>query len=114
MNNKTLAAHLGLSPHTTKKFSPEKRQQAISDINAGVDPIVSGLVGELATACYRASHYSKTSVAPEFYVRDDITSHFSVFVYDYANDNGCHIVSADEQTPDNLRAAIAKVLELCK
>ena len=54
MNNKQLAAHLGLSPNTTKKFSPEKRQQLITEAQQGINPHIATLIGELAIACYKA------------------------------------------------------------
>jgi hypothetical protein len=55
MNNKQLAAHLGLSPNTTKKFSPEKRQQLIAEAQQGINPQLAQLIGELAVACYKAT-----------------------------------------------------------
>jgi hypothetical protein len=55
MNNKQLAAHLGLSPNTTKKFSPEKRQQLIAEAQQGINPQLAALIGELAVACYKAT-----------------------------------------------------------
>jgi hypothetical protein len=55
MNNKQLAAYLGLSPHTTKKMSLAKRQQLITEAQQGINPHVAALIGDLATACYKAS-----------------------------------------------------------
>lgn len=55
MNNRQLAAAYDLSPNTTKKWSPEKRQQAIADLNRGIDPIIAQLVAECAMEAYRAS-----------------------------------------------------------
>ena len=54
MNNKQLAAHLGLSPNTTKKFSPEKRQQLIAEAQQGINPHIADAIAKLSVACYKA------------------------------------------------------------
>jgi hypothetical protein len=67
MNNKHLAAHLGLSPNTTKKFSPEKRQQLIAEAQQGINPQLAQLIGELAVACYKASMRIKDNVLFDYH-----------------------------------------------
>ena len=64
MNNKQLAAHLGLSPNTTKKFSPEKRQQLIAEAQQGINPHIADAIAKLAIACYKAQ--SRTGKGVKF------------------------------------------------
>ena len=112
MNNKQLAAHLGLSPNTTKKFAPEKRQAIIRDIQAGVQPAVADLVAELTKACYRASCYMKTSVTFDWYFGEH-KSWFNVFHNNGYGTPLVYIVDDADLTAINLSGAIAKVEELC-
>jgi hypothetical protein len=110
MNNRQLAAAFGLSPHTSKKWSPEKRQAAIRDINAGVKVHLLPLISELAALCYKAQIYTGNTV--QFYVYPD-GSTFSITMMD-ARD--LYEMIAPNCTPMNtatLSGAIAKVEALC-
>jgi len=77
MNNKQLAAHLGLSPHTTKKMPLIKRQQLITEAQQGINPQLATLIGELAIACYKASCRIGSSVVFDTYYSREYSS-FSV------------------------------------
>jgi hypothetical protein len=110
MNNRQLAAAFGLSPHTSKKWSPEKRQAAIRDINAGVRVHLLTLISELAALCYKAQIYTGNTV--QFTIYPDGTA-FSVVMLDAAD---LYEKITDHCTPMNtvnLARAIAKVEALC-
>ena len=114
MNNKQLAAHLGLSPNTTKKFSPDKRQQLTSDIKAGVKPSVHKLIGELASECYRASCYIGRHVNLDAYYAPT-GGHFCVSYQQAGDDKLTYMVDPfTALNAVNLSGAIVKVQELCK
>jgi len=111
MNNRQLAAAFGLSPHSTKKWSPEKRQAAIRDINAGVQVHLLPLISELAALCYKARFYTGNDVQFSIYPDGQV---FSVIMLDGAD---LYEKITDHCTPMNtvnLCGAIAKVEELCK
>jgi len=110
MNNRQLAAALGLSPNTTKKYDQAKRQAIIRDINAGVKVHLLPLISELAALCYKAQIYTGNTV--QFYVYPD-GSTFSITMMD-ARD--LYEMIAPNCTPMNtatLSGAIAKVEALC-
>jgi triphosphoribosyl-dephospho-CoA synthetase len=111
MKHRELALHFGLSVETVRRWSPEKRQAAIRDINAGVKVHLLPLISELAALCYKAQIYTGNTV--QFYVYPD-GSTFSITMMD-ARD--LYEMIAPNCTPMNtatLSGAIAKVEELCK
>ena len=55
MKHQDIANHYGLSRETVRRWSADKRLQAIADIKAGINPQLAALIGELATACYKAT-----------------------------------------------------------
>ena len=114
MNNKQLAAHLGLSPNTTKKFSPDKRQQLISDIEAGVKPSVHKLIAELASECYRAACYMGKHVQYDAYYAPT-GGHFCVCYQQAGDDKLTYLVEPfTALNAVNLNGAITKVQETFK
>lgn len=52
MTNKQLAAHYGVTLSAVNKWSKEKRAALIREIEAGVNPEIKRLIGELAQLCY--------------------------------------------------------------
>ncbi len=54
MTLQQLATLHGVTLHTVKKWSPEKRQRLIKEAQQGIIPQVAALIGELAVACYKA------------------------------------------------------------
>ena len=54
---KQIADAYGLSYHSVKKWSKAKRDEAIRNLQAGVNPIIAELVGELQRECYVASQH---------------------------------------------------------
>jgi hypothetical protein len=103
MNNRQLAAALGLSPHTTKKYSPEKRAALIREIEAGVNPEVKRLIGELAQLCYVVSCKTGAECSTEFF-----RTFFNVW------HTGEYIIYDAELNALALQGAIAKLEELIK
>jgi hypothetical protein len=114
MNNKQLAAHLGLSPNTTKKYPADKRQQLITDIKAGVKPSVHRLIAELASECYRAACYIGKHVNLDTYYAPT-GGHFCVSYQQAGDDKLTYLVEPFTAiNAVNLSGAIVKVQELCE
>jgi hypothetical protein len=112
MNNKQLAAHLGLSPNTTKKFSPEKRQQLITEAQQGINPQIAQLIGELATACYKASCRKGFNIqyAPYFSeCEDGSAGRFSIYYLPADSAECVYVVKDQPITALHLHGAIARV-----
>jgi len=113
MNNKQLAAAYGLSPNTSKKWSPAKRAAAIADIEAGVKPVVADLVAELAKACYKASMHIKSAVCFDAYYGSSKAWFNIHYNTGYGTPLTYLVESGTELNAINLSGAIAKVEELC-
>lgn len=107
MNNRQLAAAYGLSPNTTKKWSIPKRQQAIADLNHGIDPIIAGLVAECAMEAYKASRRLGVNVSfqPFFGEGDDAVGLLDCFYFTDLMGKNCkdhRLASALPLTVENL------------
>jgi hypothetical protein len=115
MNNKQLAAHLGLSPNTTKKFSPEKRQQLITEAQQGINQQLAALIGELAIACYKASCRVGSSVVFDTYYGGNYSS-FSVHYRANKEDKNLTFLTDCQTVLNciNLSGVISKVEALCQ
>ena len=100
---KQIADAYGLSYHSVKKWNKAKRDEAIRNLQAGVNPIIAELVGELQRECYVASRYIENAVQFEF----DSYDEFNVHIVDET-----YIVQSAPLNPYELQGAIVKVKEL--
>lgn len=98
---KQIAVAYGLSYHSVKKWSKAKRDEAIRNLQAGVNPIIAELVGELQRECYVAGKHTAHKFLVEvledvFYVWNGVT----------------YLANAAPLNPYELQGAIVKVKEL--
>lgn len=98
---KQIADAYGLSYHSVKKWSKEKRDEAIRNLQAGVNPIVAELVGELQRECYVAMCHTNE------YTYCEIS--FTVFNVWH---KGGKLAFCADLNPYELQGAIVKVKEL--
>lgn len=110
MNNSELARRLGKTPQAISKWSPAKRDEAIRNLQAGVNPIIAELVGELQRECYVAMCHTGITLEVYFNGKD-------VFCVVMTETCGCGIESAyiadnAPLNPYELQGAIVKVKEL--
>jgi hypothetical protein len=105
MNLEQIAKAYGISGQAVGRWSQEKRQQAIAEIQAGANPEVKRLIGELAQACYVASCKTNETIFAE------IWAHQANFV---VIDGAGFIVEGAPINALALQGAIVKVQELCK
>lgn len=107
MTNKELAAACGVTLSAVEKWTPAKREQAKRDIQAGVNPEVGRLLGELQRECYVAQCHTGKDVRLELFKRI-----FSVSVF--TGVNGYFLAENAPLNPYELTGAIVKVQELYK
>lgn len=96
--NKQIAAYLGVTRQTVDRYSDKKRAEIVRDMEAGANPEVKRLIGELAALCYVVQCKSGESCHVEAW-----TSYFEVW-------HDCEYIIKDE--PLNaiaLQGAIAKL-----
>lgn len=103
MTNKKLAEAYGVTLSAVEKWTPEKREQAKRDIQAGVNPEVARLLGELQRECYVASRHLQVNCSLVVGGHD-----FDVWR------NITRIVCDAPLNPYELTGAIVKVQELYK
>lgn len=104
---KQIADAYGLSYHSVKKWSKVKRDEAIRNLQAGVNPIIAELVGELQRECYVAQCHTSKDVRLELF-----KCIFSVSVFTRVN--GYFLAENAPLNPYELQGAIANVKELYK
>lgn len=106
MSIKQIADAYGLSYHSVKKWSKSKRDEATLNLQAGVNPIIAELVGELQRECYVAMKHKD----------DYISLHvgFEIFRVDFGIGEYKDVFVSGELTPYELQGAIVKVKELYK
>ena len=109
MKHKDLAAAYGLSIETVRRWPAAKRAAAIADIEAGVQPAVADLVGELAKACYKASMHIKSAVCFDAYYGSSKAWFNIHYNTGYGTPLTYLVDSGTELTAINLSGAIAKV-----
>jgi hypothetical protein len=109
-----LAKHHGVSVSAVKKWSKAKQAAHIRDMQAGVLPHITALVGELAGACYRASCHVGRNVQLESHFSKEMPF-FCVYYRKPGESELTYLIeNCTELSTVWLCAAIAKVEELCK
>jgi hypothetical protein len=109
-----LAEHYGVSRSAVNKWPQDKRQQLTSDIEAGVQPSVHKLIGELASECYRASCYIGKHVNLDTYYAPT-GGHFCVSYQQAGDDKLTYLVEPFTAiNAVNLSGAVSLVQELCE
>lgn len=99
-----IAKAYGVTPAYVSKWSPERKAEAIRNLQAGVNPIIAELVGELQRECYVAMKHKDDYIGLHvgfevFRVETGIGEYRDVFVHGQLN-------------PYELQGAIVKVKEL--
>ena len=109
MTLQQIATAYGLTRSAIEKWPLEKRQQAIADLKAGVQPHIAELIGKLSIACYRASCHTGNQYVFEIYAKN---KYFDVHWFD---GESCRtLVEVNDLNTVKLSGALAKVEELCK
>lgn len=105
MKIKQIASAYGVTVSAVNKWTKSKREQAIRNLQAGVNPIAADLVGELQRECYVAQCHTKTRTSLVI-GRDYFAVWHDVEDFDFIN--------YAELNPYELQGAIVKVKELYK
>lgn len=109
---KQIADAHGLSYHSVKKWGKQKRDEAIRNLQAGVNPIIAELVGELQRECYVAMCHTGRSLEVYFNGKD-VFCVVMTDAYDYGIESD-YIADNAPLNPYELQGAIVKVKELYK
>ena len=111
---KQIAEAYGLSYHSVKKWSKSKRHEATRNLQAGVNPIIAELVGELQRECYVASCHTKLAITFEAFYGGSRPM-FSVYYIKPSDITLTYIAGCTTPLkPMELQAAIDKVRSLYK
>lgn len=101
---KQIADAYGLSYHSVKKWPKSKRNEAIRNLQAGVNPIIDELVGELQRECYVAMCHVQKYILVRVW--------FQKFRIEIFEDGKSKIFAVGLLNPYELQGAIVKVKEL--
>ena len=107
MKIQQIASAYGVTVSAVNKWPKPKRDEAIRNLQAGVNPIIAELVGELQLECYVAQCHIVKEVAL-------ILQHDRFFVSVSNAVNGYYIADNAPLNPYELQGAIVKVKELYK
>lgn len=102
MKIKQIASAYGVTVSAVNKWPKSKRDEAIRNLQAGVNPIVAELVGELQRECYVANHYLKNKL---------LSLEIGTIVFSIDFGRGYLVMDAP-LNPYELQGAIVKVKEL--
>lgn len=106
MKIQEIAKAHGITESAVKKWSKQKRQQAIHLLSAGVNPQIMEFVAEVQRLCYAASFFVGRAVKFDLYTCED-GGHFNVYHCAGSADDFIEVQARCELTEQNLTSAIA-------
>lgn len=107
MTLQQIATAYGLTRSAIEKWPLEKRQQAIADLKAGVQPHIAELIGKLSIACYRASCHTGNRYDLDFTAESKFFN-----VYEFTKFECKAFVDLSPVNTVNLAGALIKLEEL--
>ena len=113
MKIKQIASAYGVTVSAVNKWPKSKRDEAIRNLHAGVNPIIAELVGELQRECYVASCHAFPITLDAFFGKE--LPMFSVYYRRPGENDLTYIAGCTTPlNPYELQGAIVKVKELYK